>query len=87
MELRPKNPPTTWDGMLWLWPYQEVRLTMPLIPVLGMVMVAAFRPEAERLTRGILVDGARPDPVTFLIGVTGLVWSVALGSASLKCAR
>ena len=70
-------------GMLWLWPYQEVRLTMPLIPVLGMVIVAAFRPEAERLTRGILVDGARPDPVTFLIGTMGLVWIVALGSASV----
>ncbi len=70
-------------GMLWLWPYQEVRLTMPLIPVLGMVIVAAFRPEAERLTRGILVDGARPDPATFLIGTMGLVWIVALGSASV----
>ena len=70
-------------GMLWLWPYQEVRLTMPLIPVLGMVMVAAFRPEAERLTRGILVDGARPDPGTFLIGIMGLAWIVALGSASV----
>jgi hypothetical protein len=70
-------------GMLWLWPYQEIRLTMPLIPVLGMVMVAGFRPEAERLTRGIVVDGARPDPVTFLVGIMGLAWILALGSASV----
>ena len=70
-------------GMLWLWPYQEIRLTMPLIPVLGMVIVAGFKPESERLTRGILVDGARPDPVTFLVGFMGLVWIIALGSASV----
>jgi hypothetical protein len=69
--------------MLWLWPYQEIRLTMPLIPVLGMVMVAGFKPEAERLTRGIVVDGARPDPVTFLVGFTGLTWMLALGAASV----
>ena len=70
-------------GMLWLWPYQEIRLTMPLIPVLGMVVVAGFRPESERLTRGIVVDGARPDPVTFLVGIMGLAWIIALGSASV----
>lgn len=70
-------------GMLWLWPYQEIRLTMPLIPILGMVMVAGFKPEAERLTRGILVDGARPDPRTVLVGAMGLVWILALGSASV----
>ena len=70
-------------AMLWLWPYQEIRLTMPLIPILGMVMVAGFRPEAERLTRGIVVDGARPDPRTFLLGVVGLCWMLALGSASV----
>ena len=70
-------------GMLWLWPYQEIRLTMPLIPVLGMVLVAGFRPESERLTRGIVVDGARPDPVTFLVGIMGLAWILALGSASV----
>ena len=70
-------------GMLWLWPYQEIRLTMPLIPVLGMVLVAGFRPESERLTRGIVVDGARPDPVTFLVGIMGLAWIIALGSASV----
>ena len=70
-------------GMLWLWPYQEIRLTMPLIPVLGMIVLAAFKPESERLTRGILVDGARPDPATFLFGAMGLIWIVALGSASV----
>ena len=73
--------------MLWLWPYQEIRLTMPLIPVLGMVMVAGLKPEAERLTRGILVDGKRPDPRTFLVGVMGLVWMLALGSASVIALR
>jgi len=31
-------------GMLWLWPYQEVRLAMPLIPILGMVMVPGSGP-------------------------------------------
>ena len=70
-------------GMLWLWPYQEVRLTMPLVPVLGMILVAGFRPEAERLTRGILLDGARPDAATFLVGIVGLAWILALGSASV----
>ncbi len=70
-------------GMLWLWPYQEIRLMMPLIPVLGMVIVAGFKPESERLTRGIKVDGARPDPVTFLVGMMGLAWIIALGSASV----
>lgn len=69
--------------MLWLWPYQEVRLVMPLIPVLGMVMVAGFGPEAERLTRGILADGARPSPRTVLVGVMGMAWILALGSASV----
>ncbi len=70
-------------GVLWVWPYQEIRLTMPLIPVLGMVIVAGFKPESERLTRGIVVDGARPDPVTFLVGIMGLAWIIALGSASV----
>jgi hypothetical protein len=69
-------------GMLWLWPYQEIRLTMPLIPVLGMVVVAGFKPESERLTRGIRVDGALMDPVRFLVGTMGLVWIIALASAS-----
>ena len=69
--------------MLWLWPYQEVRLAIPLIPVLGMVMVAGFGPEAERLTRGVLVNGERPDPRTVLVGAMGLVWMLALGSASV----
>jgi uncharacterized membrane protein len=70
-------------GMLWLWPYQELRLTMPLIPVLGMVLVAGLRPESERLTRGIVVNGKRPHPVTFLVGIMGLAWILALGSASV----
>ncbi len=70
-------------GMLWLWPYQEIRLTMPLIPVLGMVLVAGFRPEAERLTRGIRGAEGRPDPRTILIGAMGLVWIIALGSTSV----
>ena len=70
-------------GMLWLWPYQEIRLTMPLIPVLGMVLVSGFRPEAERLTHGILADGTRPDPGRLLVGAMGLVWILALGSASV----
>ena len=69
--------------MLWLWPYQEIRLTMPLIPVLGMVLVAGFKRESERLTRGIMVDGARPDPATILVGIMGLGWILALGSASV----
>ena len=69
-------------GMLWLWPYQEIRLTVPLIPVLGMIVVAGFKPESERLTRGIRVDGALMDPVAFLVGTMGLVWIIALGSAS-----
>jgi len=70
-------------GMLWLWPYQEIRLTMPLIPILGMVLVAGFRPEAERLTHGILVPGARPNPGGLLVGALGLGWIVWLGSASV----
>ncbi len=70
-------------GMLWLWPYQEIRLTMPLIPVLGMVLVSGFRPEAERFTHGILADGTRPDPRRLLVGAMGLVWILALGSASV----
>ena len=70
-------------GMLWLWPYQEIRLTMPLIPVLGMVLVSGFRPEAERITHGIRADGTRPDPGRFLVGAMGLVWILALGSASV----
>ena len=70
-------------GMLWLWPYQEIRLTMPLIPVLGMVLVSGFRPEAERITHGIRADGTRPDPGRFLVGTMGLVWILALGSASV----
>jgi hypothetical protein len=74
-------------GMLWLWPYQELQLTMPLIPVLGLIMVAGFRPESERLTRGIVVDGARPDPVTFLVGIMGLAWILALSSVSVRSRR
>jgi hypothetical protein len=58
--------------MLWLWPYQEVHLAIPLIPVLGMVMVAGFGPEAERLIRGILVKDARPSSATVLVGA--IVW-------------
>ena len=70
-------------GMLWLWPYQEVRLTMPLVPVLGLVLVAGFRPEAERFFHGILADGTRPDPGSFLVAAMGLGWIVWLGSASV----
>ena len=70
-------------GTLWLWPYQELRLVMPLVPVLGMVLVAGFRPEVERFTRGILVGGPRTDPETFLIGAMGLVWILALVSVSV----
>ena len=70
-------------GMLWLWPYQELRLLMPLVPVLGMVFVAGFRPEVERFTRRILADGPRVDPETFLIGAMGLVWILALVSVSV----
>ena len=70
-------------GMLWLWPYQELRLLMPLVPVLGMVFVAGFRPEVERFTRRILADGPRVDPETFLIGAMGLVWILALISVSV----
>ena len=69
--------------MLWLWPYQEVRLAMPVIPVLGMVIVAGFGPEAERLTRGVPVGGARPDLGAVLVGAMGLAWMLALGSASV----
>ena len=69
--------------MLWLWPYQEVRLVMPLIPVLGMVLVAGFSPESERLVRGILVAGTRPTFARLALGVGGLGWVVALGSASV----
>jgi hypothetical protein len=69
--------------MLWLWPYQEVRMAMPLIPVLGMVMVAWFGPEAEKLIRGILVKGARPSSATVLVGAMSLVWILALGSANV----
>ncbi len=69
--------------MLWLWPYQELRLTMPLIPVLGMVVMAGFGPEVESLTRGILGKGARPEPRTVLVGAMSLVWILALGSASV----
>ena len=69
--------------MLWLWPYQEVRLAMPLIPVLGMVMVAGFGPEAEKLIRWVLVRGARPSSATVLVGAISLVWILALGSANV----
>ena len=69
--------------VLWLWPYQEIRLVMPLIPVLGMVVVAGFAPEAERLTRRFRVEGERPNFGTILLGATGLVWIVALSSASV----
>ena len=70
-------------GMLWLWPYQELRLTMPLIPVLGMVLVAGFKPESERLTYRILFGGARPAADRLLVGAMGLAWMLALGSASV----
>ncbi len=69
--------------MLWLWPYQEIRLVMPLTPVLGMVLVAGFRPEMERFTRRILGGGSRTDPETFLIGASGLAWTFALVSVSV----
>ena len=69
-------------AMLWVWPYQEIRLTMPLIPVLGMILVAGFRPEAERLARGILASGKRPDRGSFLVGAMGLGWIVWLSSTS-----
>ena len=70
-------------GMLWLWPYQELRLVMPLVPVLGMVLVAGFGLEAERFTRRILVDGPRADAKTLLIGAMGPVWILALVSVSV----
>ena len=69
--------------MLWLWPYQEVRLVMPLIPVLGMVLVSGFSTETERLTRGILAEGTRFEPARFVLGILGLLWVVALGSTSV----
>ena len=70
-------------GMLWLWPYQEIRLAMPLIPVLGMILVAGFRREAERFVHGIRTDGTRPDPTRFLLGAMGLSWMAWLVSASV----
>jgi len=70
-------------AILWVWPYQEIRLTMPLIPVLGMILVAGFRPEAERLARGILASGKRSDRDRFLVGAIGLAWIVWLSSTSV----
>ncbi len=67
-------------GMLWLWPYKEIRLVMPLIPILGMILVAGFRPEAERVARGVRDDGT---PGAFALGTIGLIWMVWLVSASV----
>jgi hypothetical protein len=71
------------SGMLWLWPYQEIRLVMPLIPVLGMILVAGFGPEAETLLHRMRADDTKPAPARFLLGATGLGWVVWLGAASV----
>ena len=35
-------------GLLWLWPYQERRLVMPVAPLIGLILVCGFRPELGR---------------------------------------
>jgi hypothetical protein len=70
-------------GMLWLWPFQELRLVMPLIPVLGMVLVAGFMPESERGIRRIWVDGPRQTADKLAVGGVGLAWILLLASTSV----
>ena len=70
-------------GMLWLWPYQELRLTMPLIPVLGMILIAGVMDASETVVRGKPFEGARLHPATLALGIAGLGWIVGLGVASV----
>ena len=71
-------------GLLWLWPYQEVRLIVPLVPVLGTILVAGFLPDLEALVSAVRRRGSRPGARTVGIGAFGFLWILWLGGASAR---
>ena len=70
--------------LLWLWPYQEVRLIVPLVPVLGLILVAGFWPELEALASAARRRGSRPAVQTVGIAAFGICWMLWLGWASAR---
>ena len=47
-------------GLLWMWPYQERRLIMPVAPLLGLILVCGFRRELGGTIKALLRRRASP---------------------------
>jgi hypothetical protein len=49
-------------GLLWMWPYQERRLIMPVAPLLGLILVCGFQRELGAVIRALVRLDASPAP-------------------------
>ncbi len=56
-------------GLLWMWPYQERRLIMPVAPLLGLILVCGFQRELGAAIRALVRLGASPAPGDGVDGV------------------
>jgi len=49
-------------GLLWLWPYQERRLVMPVAPLMGLILICGFRVEVRGTLDALWGRAARVVP-------------------------
>jgi hypothetical protein len=77
-------------GLLWLWPYQERRLIMPVAPLVGLVLVSGFRVELGATLDALWRRAARPPSESAFskirataLSAVALIWIVWLGGGSL----
>ena len=78
--------------LLWIWPYQERRLIMPVAPLLGLILVSGFRSELGATIRALVgrvasltsSDGATPIGRSITNGGGSPVPAAALGLLGLS---
>ncbi len=63
-------------GLLWMWPYQERRLIMPVAPLLGLILICGFQRELGAAIRALVRRGASPASGDGVDGVEGAVADV-----------
>ncbi len=77
--------------LLWMWPYQERRLIMPVAPLLGLILICGFRRELGEMLRSLrrllvspVEDGGEAGRTPGTAAVGGLrARTTALGIAGL----
>lgn len=71
-------------ALLWIWPFQERRLILPLMPIAGLILVSGFGAEVRALGRRVLRRESTLGLGTTALAVLGLVWALWLGAAGAR---